>query len=54
MLAVFQPYHGMNQFYIVISWIMCASLEMQKEEKKHLNTENWIEILTITVVLITL
>ena len=33
---------------------MCASLEMQKEEKKHINTENLIEILTITFVLIKL
>jgi len=32
---------------------MCVSFEMQKE-KKQINTENWIEILTITVVLIKL
>ena len=49
-LAVFQHYRGVNQFYQLISLISCISIKGQKE----ITTEKWMELLTITVVFIKL
>jgi hypothetical protein len=49
-LAVFKLYRGVNQFYQLISLIICISIKRQNE----INTEKWTELLTITVVFIKL
>jgi hypothetical protein len=36
-LAVFKQYRGVNQFYQLISWIICISIKGQKEINTEMN-----------------